>query len=88
MKEQTKKQNNKKEKVEKVKKVNRRKKKEKKKNNPKFFKGVRTEMANVTWPSKKNMIKYSLATIEFIIFFAIYFFLITTIFAYIRTVLV
>lgn len=38
-----------------------------------FFKGVKSEMSKVAWPSRKHMVKYSIATICFIIFFALYF---------------
>ena len=38
-----------------------------------FFKEVRKEMKKVKWPSRKDMVKYSFATISFIIFFALFF---------------
>lgn len=38
-----------------------------------FFTGVKKEMGKVRWPLKKEMIKYSIATISFIIFFALFF---------------
>ena len=38
-----------------------------------FFTGVRKEMKKVRWPLKKEMIKYSIATLSFIIFFALFF---------------
>ena len=38
-----------------------------------FFKGVEKEMGKVRWPLKKGMIKYSIATLSFIIFFGIFF---------------
>ena len=41
-----------------------------------FFKEVRSEMSKVKWPSKKDMVKYSIATIIFIVFFAVFFYLI------------
>lgn len=47
----------------------------------KFFKGVKTEFKHVVWPSKKNMIKYSIATVCFIIFFSLFFYLLDTIIA-------
>ena len=46
-----------------------------------FCHGVKSEFKKVHWPSKKDMIKYSIATIVFIIFFALFFRLIQTIFA-------
>ena len=53
------------------------KKKEVKKvktNKKHFFKEVRSEMAKVKWPSKKDMVKYSIATIVFVVFFAVFFY--------------
>lgn len=41
-----------------------------------FFTGVKKEMKHVRWPLKKEMVKYSIATLTFIIFFALFFALI------------
>ncbi len=52
------------------------KKKENKKTSVKqesFFTGVRKEMKKVRWPLKSEMIKYSIATLSFIVFFGIFF---------------
>ena len=38
-----------------------------------FFTGVKKELGKVRWPLKKEMIKYSIATLSFIIFFGIFF---------------
>lgn len=38
-----------------------------------FFVSVKNEMKNVKWPTKKEMGKYSLATLIFIIVFAAFF---------------
>lgn len=40
----------------------------------KFFKGVKKEIARVRWPNKKEMAKYSVATIIFILFFSLFFY--------------
>ena len=40
-----------------------------------FFKGVIKEMKHVRWPLKKEMVKYSIATLSFIIFFTLFFML-------------
>ena len=53
----------------------------KKKNVKKSKKAVKelsfkSEFKKIKWPSKKDMIKYSIATIAFVIFFAIFFYLI------------
>ena len=38
-----------------------------------YFKGVRGEMKKTKWPSKKEMILYSSATLLFILVFALFF---------------
>ena len=47
----------------------------------KFFKGVKKEISRVRWPNKKEMVKYSIATILFILFFSLFFYLFDTIVA-------
>lgn len=49
-----------------------------------FFKEVKTEVSKIKWPSKKDMVKYSLATICFIVFFALFFYLIDLIIALLK----
>lgn len=39
----------------------------------KFFASVRKELDKVKWPSKKDMITYSIATISFIVFFGLFY---------------
>lgn len=39
----------------------------------KFFIGIKNEMKNVKWPTKKEMMKYSFATLGFIIVFMAFF---------------
>lgn len=50
-----------------------------------FCNGVKDEFNRVHWPSKKDMLKYSVATIVFIVFFALFFYLIEVIFALVQT---
>ena len=50
-----------------------------------FWHGVAEEFKRVHWPSKKDMVKYSIATIFFIIFFGIFFYVIDIIFALIQS---
>ena len=38
-----------------------------------FLKGVKSEMAKVRWPNKKELIKYSIATLSIIIIFMAFF---------------
>lgn len=49
-----------------------------------FFKEVKSEVAKVKWPSKKDMVKYSIATIVFVVFFAVFFYLIDLIIALLK----
>ena len=49
-----------------------------------FMKEVRNEVKKVKWPSKKDMIKYSIATIVFVIFFGLFFYLIDLILALLK----
>lgn len=53
----------------------------------KFFIGVKKEMAKVRWPNKKEMIKYSIATISFIMFFGVFYALTDFILAGIKTII-
>ncbi len=38
-----------------------------------FFVSVKNEMKNVKWPTRKEMVKYSVATLFFIVTFAVFF---------------
>ena len=49
-----------------------------------FAKEVRNEVKKVKWPSRKVMVKYSVATIVFVVFFAIFFYLIDLILALLK----
>ena len=60
------------------------KKKEKKES---LFKQVKNEMKKVHFPSRKDMVKYSIATIVFVIFFAGYFYLIELVMAFIKSLI-
>jgi len=51
----------------------------------KFLDEVKKELKKVRWPNKKEMVKYSAATICFVIFFAVFFYLIDLAVAFIRT---
>ena len=81
--------NNEKKKKEKTKEIKKSKKDKKKvvKTKKKLFSGVRSEMAKVKWPSKKDMIKYSIATIFFIVFFGLFFYCIDLLLALLKEVL-
>ena len=51
-----------------------------------FCHGVKSETLSVHWPSKKDMVKYSVATIFFIVFCAVFFYLIDVLFALIQLI--
>lgn len=66
-------------KVKKVKEAKKEKNLSKKKETVKkesYFEGVKKETSKIKWPTKKEMIKYSIATVSFIIFFALFFYII------------
>ena len=50
-----------------------------------FFKEVKSELGKVKWPNRKDMVKYSIATISFVIFFALFFYLIDFAVAFIKS---
>ena len=50
-----------------------------------YLHGIRTEFEKVHWTPKKDMIRYSIATIVFIIFFSVFFYLINLLFALIQS---
>lgn len=49
-----------------------------------FYKEVKSELKKVKWPSKKEMIKYSISTLCFVVLFALYFFGIESLFAFVK----
>ena len=50
-----------------------------------FLSEVKKELSKVKWPSKKDMVKYSIATICFVIFFAAFFYAIDAMVAFIKS---
>lgn len=63
------------------------KEKNKKEKKESFFKKVRKEMKEVKWPSRKDMIKYSVAVLTCIIVLSVFFTLSDLIIAGVRTIL-
>ena len=49
-----------------------------------YFSEIKSEMKKVKWPTKKEMIKYTISTLCFVILFAVYFFGIESLFAFIE----
>ena len=52
-----------------------------------FFISVKKETKKIKWPTKKEMLKYSGATISFMVFFGLFFFILDVIFASIKSLL-
>ncbi len=50
-----------------------------------FLKGVKSEMAKVRWPNKKELFKYSIATLTIIIIFMAFFSLTDLGIAFVKT---
>ena len=59
---------------------------EKKKKNPiiSYFKDVKKESKKIVWPSRKNLIKYSVATLIFIAFMALFFLILSFLTAFLQ----
>ena len=77
----------KKEEVKEIKKDKKKKETKKVKTHKKgFLHEVKAEMDKVKWPSRKEMVKYSIATIVFVIFFALFFYGIDLILALLKEV--
>lgn len=51
-----------------------------------FCHGVKLEAKKVHWPTKKDMVKYSIATVLFIVFCSLFFYTIDIIFALIQSI--
>ena len=50
-----------------------------------YFKGVRKEISRIRWTSRKELIKYSLSTILFMLFFGVFFYAIDLLVAILRS---
>ena len=49
-----------------------------------YFKQIKGELKKVKWPTKKELIKYTISTLVFVIFFALFFYGIETLFAFVK----
>ena len=50
----------------------------------KFLNNVRSELKKVKWPDKKCMVKYTIATICFVVFMGLYFYLLNVLVALVK----
>ena len=39
-----------------------------------YFKGIKKEISRIKWTSKKDLLKYSISTIVFMLFFGVFFY--------------
>ena len=52
-----------------------------------FFHGVKVESKRIHWTTKKDLVKYSIATFIFVLFFSIFFYVIDVLFALLHSLL-
>lgn len=52
-----------------------------------FLVGVKSEMSKIRWPEKKELIKYSIATVAVVFVFSIFFGLLDIVLSGIKTVI-
>ena len=50
-----------------------------------YFKGVKKEISRIKWTGKKDLIKYSISTILFVLFFGVFFYAIDLLVAVLRS---
>lgn len=50
-----------------------------------YFRGVKKEISRIRWIGKKDLIKYSLSTIVFVLFFGLFFYVIDMLVALLRS---
>lgn len=51
-----------------------------------FYKDVKKEISKIKWPNNKSMVKYTITTVSFVIFFALFFTAIDLLIALIRSI--
>lgn len=52
-----------------------------------YFKGVKKEISRIRWTKGKELLKYSIAAVSFILFFCVYFYVIDVLVALLRSYL-
>lgn len=50
-----------------------------------YFKGVKTEISRIRWTKGKDLLKYSITTVVFIVFFGLFFYVIDLLVALLRS---
>lgn len=69
---------------EKEKKIKDNKKKEKSSGKENFFVSVKTELSKVKWPTRKEVLKYTIATLSFVILLVLFFLLMSLIISFVK----
>lgn len=52
-----------------------------------FFHGVKTEGKRIHWTTKKDLVRYSVATLIFVVFFSLFFYLVNLVYAFIHSLI-
>ena len=52
-----------------------------------FFSGVKQEVKRVHWTGKKDILKYSVSTFIFVVFFSLFFYVIDVLFALVHSII-
>lgn len=52
----------------------------------KYFKGVKKEVSRIRWTTPKDLFKYSLTTVSFMLFLGVYFYVIDLLVSVLRSV--
>ena len=50
-----------------------------------YFKGIKKEISRIKWTSKKELLKYSVSTVVFMLFFGVFFYAIDLLVALLRS---
>ena len=50
-----------------------------------YFKGVKKEISRIKWTSRKDLLKYSVSTALFVLFFGVFFYVIDILVALLRS---
>ena len=52
-----------------------------------FIHGVKVETKRIHWTTKKDLVKYSVATLVFVVFFSLYFYILDVLFALLHSLI-
>ncbi len=52
-----------------------------------FCHGVKTESKRIHWTDRKDLVKYSISTLVFVVFFSLFFYFIDILFAFVHSLI-